>query len=172
MLDDAMLSAVYEELRRLVRARQRTSGSQSLTAATLVHEAYVKLSQSSRFVDESARDLKWALVLAARQILVDSARRKSAARRNGPEVAPLPLDRVDGASFDIDPLAILAVDLALEDLAVRQELPARAFELQFFGGLAVPEIAELLELSDKRVHKLLKVARTHLAQTMSRTAST
>jgi RNA polymerase sigma factor (TIGR02999 family) len=172
--DDAMFSAVYDELRQVVQGLQRKGGEAMPTAAALLHEAHTRLSLATRFRAESPRDLKWMLVLAMKQILVDAARRKSAAMRERPEAATrrVPLDRGDAANPDADPLAILEVDLALEDLAVRHELPARAFELQFFGGLSIPEIAELLEVSDKKVQRLLKLARTHLAQMMSHAVAT
>jgi DNA-directed RNA polymerase specialized sigma24 family protein len=59
------------------------------------------------------------------------------------------------------------VDLALGDLAQQHELSARAFELQFFGGLEIREIAELLGVSEKKVQRLLKLAKAKLALALS-----
>jgi DNA-directed RNA polymerase specialized sigma24 family protein len=104
-----------------------------------------------------------------KQILVDAARRQSAVIRGGPDAAMrrLPLDHVDAQSACFDPREILVVDFALRDLARRHELPARAFELQFFGGLEIREIAELLGVSEKKVQRLLKLAKAKLAQALS-----
>jgi RNA polymerase sigma factor (TIGR02999 family) len=171
-LDDEMFRAVYDELRRLARALQRGRDTPTLNATALVHEAYIKLSQASRFRAESPQHLKWTLVLAMKQILVDAARRRSAAIRGGPGAAlrRLSLDHVDAQSASFDPRQIILIDLALRELTREHELAARAFELQFFGGLQLNEIAELLAVSEKKVQRLLRLARAKLAQTLARGA--
>jgi RNA polymerase sigma factor (TIGR02999 family) len=171
ILDDGMFKAVYEELRRVARGLQRTHDSPTLNATALVHEAYIKLSQASRFRAESPQHLKWTLVAAMKQILVDAARRQSAAIRGGPGAAlrRLPLEHADAQTACVDPRQILLIDLALRNLAEDHELPARAFEMQFFGGLEIREIADLLEVSEKKVQRMLKLARAKLAQALSGT---
>lgn len=167
-LDDTMFQALYEELRRVARGLQRDRSS-TLNATALVHEAYIKLSQASRFRAESPQHLKWTLVMAMKQILLDAARRRSAAVRGGPDAATrrLPLENAEALSAGFDPREVLLVDLALRELAQQHDLAARAFELQFFGGLEIREIGSLLAVSDKKVQRLLRLAKAHLAQVLS-----
>jgi DNA-directed RNA polymerase specialized sigma24 family protein len=59
------------------------------------------------------------------------------------------------------------VGFALDDLMQENEIQARAFELQFFGGLQVAEIADLMGISEKKVQRLLRTARAFLAVALS-----
>jgi RNA polymerase sigma factor (TIGR02999 family) len=168
-LDEGMFRVVYDELRRLAHGLQRSRENPTLNATALVHEAYIKLSQASRFRAESPQHLKWTVVVAMKQILLDAARRQSAAIRGGPNAARrrLPLDDAEAQAASFDPRDLILVDFALRELALQHELAARAFEMQFFGGLEIKEIAELLAVSEKKVQRLLKLAKARLAQALS-----
>jgi RNA polymerase sigma factor (TIGR02999 family) len=168
--NDEMFCIAYEELRRLARSLKAPAGHPTLNATALVHEAYIKLSRATRFRAQSAQHLKYTVVRAMRHILVDAARRQSAAVRGGGD-APLrrvPLDDPAAQTASLDPGAVLAVEFALDDLAERSGLQARAFELQFFGGLQVAEIAEILGTSEKKAQRLLRLARASLAVALTR----
>jgi RNA polymerase sigma factor (TIGR02999 family) len=171
-LDDEMFAVVYDELRRLAHALTRGHDSPTLNPTALVHEAYIKLSRAHHLRVESAEHLKFSVVRAMRHILIDAARRRSAAIRGGPhaQLHRVSLDDAAPQSVAIDPSDILGVDLALSELARRHELPAKAFELQFFGGLQLDEIASLLGVSEKKVQRLLKLAKAKLAQSLTRDA--
>jgi RNA polymerase sigma factor (TIGR02999 family) len=168
--NDEMFSVAYDELRRLARGLKRAGGNPTLNATALVHEAYLKLSRATHFRAQSPQHLKYAVVRAMRQILLDAARRQSAAVRGGGD-APwrrVSLDDPSSQVASLDPRAVLAVGFALDDLAGQSELQARAFELQFFGGLQVAEIAELLGISEKKAQRLLRLARASLALALAR----
>jgi RNA polymerase sigma factor (TIGR02999 family) len=168
-LDDEMFAIVYDELRRLAYGLTRGHNSPTLNPTALVHEAYIKLSRAHHFHAESAQHLKFSVVRAMRHILIDAARRRSAVMRGGPHVQAhrVAFDAAAQQSASIDPSELLSVDLALSDLARQHELPARAFELQFFGGLQIAEIADLLGVSEKKVQRLLKLAKARLAQALA-----
>jgi RNA polymerase sigma factor (TIGR02999 family) len=163
-----MFSVVYDELRRLAYGLQKRYDNPTLNPTALVHEAYLKLSKASRFHAESPQHLKFTVVRAMRHILIDAARRRSAAIRGGPQAAlrRVALDEAAEQSVSIDPSEILGVDLALRELAREHELPARAFELQFFGGLQIGEIADLMGVSEKKVQRLSRLAKAKLAQAL------
>jgi DNA-directed RNA polymerase specialized sigma24 family protein len=72
------------------------------------------------------------------------------------------IDEVSIVANGVDPTDVLTVSLALDDLALRSADAARAFELQFFGGLAIADIADLLGVSEKKVQRLLRFARSAL----------
>jgi RNA polymerase sigma factor (TIGR02999 family) len=168
--NDEMFCIAYEELRRLARSLKRPGQQATLNATALVHEAYIKLSRAPRFRAQSAQHLKYTVVRAMRHILVDAARRQATAVRGGGD-APLrrvPLDDPSAQTASLDPPAVLSVACALDDLAQHSELQARAFELQFFGGLQVAEIAHILGTSEKKAQRLLRLARASLALALTR----
>jgi RNA polymerase sigma factor (TIGR02999 family) len=168
--NDEMFAVAYDELRRLARGLKRGGGESTLNATALVHEAYIKLSRATRFHPQSAQHLKYTVVRAMRHILLDGARRQSAAFRGGgdPALRRVSLDDPAAQTASLDPRAVLSVGFALDDLAGRSELQARAFELQFFGGLQVSEIAEIIGTSEKKAQRLLRLARASLTLALTR----
>jgi len=169
-LDDAMFSAAYDELRRLAHRLKKGSSNPTLNPTALVHEAYIKLAAAKRFHAESPQHLKYTVVRAMKHVLVDAARRQAAACRGGGEV-PVRRVALDDASTQaaaFNPEDVLTVSFALDGLAHQSEPQARAFELQFFGGLEVAEIAELMGLSEKKAQRLLRVARASLALALAK----
>lgn len=131
-----------------------------MQTTALIHEAYLRL------ID--AKDVNWQsrahfFAVAAnvmRRILVDHARRRDADKRGGSHIR-LPLDEavaVAGAT-DVD---LLAIDEALDRLAVIDPQQARVVELRFFSGLSVEETAAALGVSPKTVKRDWSVARAWL----------
>jgi RNA polymerase sigma-70 factor, ECF subfamily len=101
-----------------------------------------------------------------RRVLVDIARRRRAERRGGPDAVRVPLDSIDVAASE--PGAdLLAVDMALEMLAVEDPRKAQVVELRFFGGLSIEETAEALGVSARTVHADWAFARAWLYRTLS-----
>jgi RNA polymerase sigma factor (TIGR02999 family) len=159
---------VYDELRRLADAYLRNERpDHTLQATALVHEAYLRL--------HSVRDIEWKgrgqfVALAAqtmRRILVDHARKHSAAKR-GDGVFKLPLDRIERASSPVDN-DLVALDEALDQLAAEFPRQAQVVELLFFGGLTTAEAAEVLrarglDISQRTVERDWRFARARLLQ--------
>jgi RNA polymerase sigma factor (TIGR02999 family) len=168
-LDDEMFGAAYDELRRLARGLMRGQGNLTFNATALVHEAYLKLARARHFRAQSPQHLKFTVVRAVKQVLIDAARRRSAASRGGGDVPVrrVAIDDPAARTVSFDPDDVLAVGFALDELAQHNDLQARLFELQFFGGLQIAEIAELTGLSDKKVQRLLRLAKAALALALS-----
>jgi RNA polymerase sigma factor (TIGR02999 family) len=100
-----------------------------------------------------------------RRVLVDIARRRRADRRGGPGAVRVPIDDVDVAAKE--PGAdLLAVDAALQMLALEDPRKAEVVELRFFGGLSVDETAEALGVSPRTVHTDWVFARAWLFRTL------
>jgi RNA polymerase sigma factor (TIGR02999 family) len=167
--NDEMFSVAYDELRRLARRIKGASGGPTLNSTALVHEAYIKLSKSRRYRAESPEHLKFTVVRAMKHILLDAARKRAAGIRGGGDtpVRRVSLDNPGVEVAALDPEDVLSVGFALDELASRDELQGRVFELQFFGGLEIAEIASSLRLSEKRVQRLLRMARASLAVSLS-----
>jgi len=159
--DPSALAQVAEtvdrELRRLAASylrRERTGHTLQPTA--LVNEAFVRLmSQGARQDWESRSHFIAIAAQHMRQILVDYARRHRAAKR-GDGATMISLDDSQPSSHP-RPVDLLALDEALEKLAVVDARKARALELKFFGGLEMAEIASVLNISIKTVEKDVRV---------------
>ena len=157
----ALIPLVYEELRRVARRYlRRERPDHTFQSAALVHEAYVRL------VDQ--RDANWqnrsqffgVAAQLMRRILVDYARRRSAARRGGGDTK-LPLNE-ELASPGQPDLDVLAVDDALNTLAKLDPKQSRIVELRFFSGLSIEETAEVLGVSPATVKREWTIAKAWL----------
>lgn len=146
---ERIVPLVYDDLRAVARRHiQRERPGHTLGATGLVHESYMRLVGSAAL---HARDRAHFLAIASRsmrQVLVDHARRATAAKRGG-ELHHTTL--TDGsASVELKPEELLALDSALESLDERQR---RVVECRFFGGMEESEIAEALGVSERTVRR-------------------
>ena len=162
-----LLPLVYEELRRLARHRMsRESGSQTLQATALVHEAYLRLMASGDRPWKSRRYFFAAAAEAMRRILIDKARAKNAQRRGG-GVAPADFDELEVAA----PVAsdeLLALDAALQKFARVDPEKAELVKLKFFVGLTTEDAARLLGISEPTAKRYWAYSRAWLYREMAR----
>ncbi len=157
-----ILPLIYDELRRLAgNYLRKERGNHTLQPTALVHEAYMKL------IDQKA--VKWQnrshfFGIAAqimRRILVDHARKHKAEKRGG-EGDNISLEEEFVVSEKSRPAELLALDEALEKLAVMDEIKAKIVELRYFGGLNVRETAEVLDVSEITVKRHWRAAKAWL----------
>ena len=151
----------YEELKALARARLRLAGAVTLIDTTaLVHNSYLKLVGEQRIgPDPQSRSRFMAYASAVmRSVIVDLARERLAAKRGYDQLVRLDTRafEFETAHHDDDPLR---VDEALEALRLREPRLAQVVEMRFFGGLTEPEIAEVMELSERTVRADWRKAR-------------
>ena len=166
---EQLLPLVYDELRKL--AAQRLADEkpgQTLQATALVHEAYLRLvaagapsdtaggasvAPQSAASEPAAPAKAWnsrghffgAAAEAMRRILVDNAKRKKSAKRGGQvERVGLEADQIVAPSRSID---LIALDEALEQLAVHDSRKAELVKLRYFAGLTTHQAAEALGIS-------------------------
>jgi RNA polymerase sigma factor (TIGR02999 family) len=160
-LDD-LFSATYEELRRLAATVRRDDPSATLSPTTLVNEAWVKLSRSIPASLESPLHFKRIAARAMRQVLIEAARHRQATRHGG-DIVMVTFDEgfaQAGSSAD----ELLALNDALDALAVINPRHATMIEARFFGGLDVAETARLLDVSEATILRDWRVARAWLAR--------
>lgn len=161
LLDD-LFTAAYEELRRLAAIISRDDRASTLSPTTLVNEAWIKLSKSPPFAIASPVHFKSIAARAMRQVLVEAARRRQAAR-HGSNAVFVTLD--DGITQSAAAAKdILALDDALDELARLNPRQATMIEARFFGGLDTDEIAGLLGISEATVLRDWRAARAWLAR--------
>ena len=161
-----LTAMVYDELRALAAAYLRHErAGHSLQPTALVHEAFLKLIDSSGV---QATDRRHFFAIAAntmRRVLVEHARTKGAAKRGGGQ-RRVSLTGIQTAGPDAG-VEIVALDEALQKLAALDERQARIVELRFFGGLSVDEVAELLGVSKRTVEGDWTMARAWLLRELS-----
>jgi len=158
---------VYDELRMIAAAHLRNERrDHTLQPTALVHEAYLRLSEQRRRQWKERRQFFAVASRLMRQVLVDHARARQAAKRGGDatriEVTSLGEIPAPPEVFDVLPL-----DEALTRLAALQPRLAKVVELRFFGGLEVEETAALLDCSPRTVKRDWALARAWLVRELS-----
>jgi RNA polymerase sigma factor (TIGR02999 family) len=163
---DELMPVVYSELRRLAQGHLRQKGpNPSLQATGLVHEAYLRMVDQTVNLQSRAQFYGLASKLM-RNILVDAARHKNAAKRGG-EMLRLSLSQADRV-IRTEEIDLAALDSALNELAVNWPRHARIVEMRFFGGLTIEEASKVLGISHATVEREWTFARAWLRHNLSR----
>ena len=166
---ERVMPLVYDELHRM--AARYVGGERwnvSLQATVLVNELCVRLLGWDPVPWKNRRHFFGVSAQMMRRVLVDMARRRQAERRGGPGAVRVPLDGIDVPASE--PQAdLLAVDAALQQLAVEDPRKAQVVELRFFGGLSVEETAAALGVSARTVQGDWTFARAWLYRALTAT---
>ena len=162
-----LLPMVYEALRRLAAARMsQETGTQTLQATALVHEAWLRLVAKGDRTWQNRAQFFSAAAEAMRRILIERARRKHALKR-GSGAEPINLDRVDVA-LEADADTLVRVNDALQKLAVEDAQAAALVKLRFFVGLDYAEASKTLGISERSAKRCWSFARAWLYRELSR----
>ena len=164
---DFLFSVTYEELRRLASTVKRGDSSATLSPTALVHEAWVRLSNSPPFAATSPLHFKRIAARAMRRLLVEAARRRHAGKRGGGGSFVVTFDESLGQAPQAEK-EVLALDSALDELARLNPRQAQVVESRFFGGLDIPEAAAMLEVSEATVLRDWRAAKAWLARELRR----
>lgn len=152
---------VYQDLRRVASNRlSNESHSNTMNVTALVHEAFLRLDQSSEMTWQSRRHYFGAAAESMRRILVDKARFEMRQRREGAK-SEISLDEglvVEGVTPD----HLVRLDDALSDLEKQDEELADLVKLKYFAGLSAAEIAEMYESSERSMSRKIKAGRAWL----------
>ncbi len=166
----ALIPVVYTELRRLAHHYlQNERPDHTLQGTALVHEAYLRLAKQNPIHFQNRNHFIAVSALLMRKILVDHARRRRAAKRDGDYKLSLtdPKSLLKGQSVDLARL-----DEALSRLAQLDAQQSRIVELRFFGGLTIEETAQVLGISPATVKRDWATARIWLHHEMSKAERT
>jgi len=165
---ERLFDAIYPELRRLARAlMRRERPGHTLQPTELVHDAYMKLVDQTRAMSGDRARFLGIAARAMRQILVDYARRRHAAKR-GADWQRITFDEMVGHGVQQAAIDVLALDQALASLAARDERAARVVGLRVFGGLTVEEVASVLAVSKRTIDGDWALGRLWVARELSR----
>jgi len=160
---------VYDELRRLARGYLRRHAFQnSLQPTAVVHEAWLKLVDQRRVTWQNRAQFFGLAAKVMRDLLVDYARAREAAKRGG-DRERLSLSVAAGyATQSGELIDLLALDEALHRLAEINPRRCQVVELRFFGGLTGAETAAALGVSDGTVERDWNLARAWLYNELSK----
>ena len=160
-----LLPLVYDEMRRLAaNYLRRERPGQTLQATALVHEVYMRLLQDSRLSWQNRAHFFGIAARSMRQILVERARARGAAKRGGEQVrVTLDPGLMAAPSLSVD---LETLDDALTRLPAFDADLARVVEVRFFGGLSIEEAAEALSVSPATVKRRWTLARAWLARAL------
>ena len=164
---EKLMPLVHGELRRIAKRHMAGERRDHLLQATaLVNEVYLRLIDVRRVQWQDRAHFFAMAARLMRRVLVDFARAQHNQKRGGA------LQRV---TFDQDllvgsdtPEDVLAIDTALQALAVEYARKSQVVELRFFGGLSVEESAEVLQISPETVMRDWKFAKSWLMRELSR----
>jgi RNA polymerase sigma factor (TIGR02999 family) len=162
-----LVPLVYNELRRLAHYQLRKERpDHTLQSTALVHEAYVCLAKQQRMNFENRAHFFAVCAQLMRRILVQYARRRRAAKRDGGHKLTLDSAIALPKSRSVD---VIALDDALKGLAELDGEQSRIVELRFFGGLSIEETAHVLGVSSATVKRHWSTARAWLNNEIRRT---
>jgi RNA polymerase sigma-70 factor (ECF subfamily) len=162
---DSVMALLYTELHRIARIHLgRERPEHTLQPTALVNEAYLKVFAGHAPDFAHRTHFLATMSLAMRRILVDHARSRNGLRRGGQHINIGLTSQV--GTTDVDAVELIALDEALDALAVKKEAAARFVEMHYFGGMTAEEIAEATGVSVHMVRQRLRFAQAWLRQKM------
>ena len=167
---DRVMPMVYAEMRKLAGhyLRQERNGH-TLQPTALVHEAYFRLVGQNQPEFQNRAHFLGVAAHAMRQILIDHARTRNAAKRGGGEGVFSIEEGMDSAMER--PSALIQVDDALQALELHDKRKAQLIEMRFFGGMTAEESAEVLNLPVQKIRSELRVAQAWLKRELDNRAT-
>jgi RNA polymerase sigma factor (TIGR02999 family) len=156
-----LVPLVDAELRRLARAYMyRERRDHTLQPTALINEAFIRLAGAQNIRWQDRAHFFGICARLMRRVLVDYARARGFQKR-GARAEKVPLQEVSIPVPEL-PVDIVALDLALEALAIKDERKSRVVELRFFAGLSTEETAEVLRVSPDTVKRDWRMAKLWL----------
>ena len=163
---EKLMPLVYDELRRLAHHYLRQERSDhTLQSTALVHEAYMRLAGQNPPQWQNRAHFFGIAAHLMRQILVEYARSRGAAKR-GANAPRLALDEATALAQQTE-VDVVALDRALQELSELDAQQGRIVELRFFAGLTIEDTSEVLGISPATVKRDWTTARAWLYRAMT-----
>jgi RNA polymerase sigma factor (TIGR02999 family) len=167
---DKLIPLIYDKLSRLAdHYLRRERPDHTLQTTALIHEAYLRLVDQTNVQWQNRAHFFGIAANLMRQILIQYARSRHAAKRGGASYS-LSLD--DAVSLSKErAIDLIALDEALANLEAYDPQKSRIVSLRFFGGLTVEETAEVLDISPRTVKREWRLAKAWLHYMLSKGAA-
>jgi len=166
---DRLVADVYLELRRIASKQRRNEQfNATMQTTALVHEAWLRIAESdSALQPKTEAHLKALTSRVIRNVLVDYARQATARKRkpDQQDISEMQLLLVD-AGLDV---GLLDLEKAMHMLGAHSPRLMQLVEYRFFGGMSIPEIAEVFELSSRTVERDWQKAKVYLLRNLYKT---
>ncbi len=159
-----LFTLLYKELHRLAKRQLARQGDVSISATTLIHEAYLDMAaQEGRSFPDQGRFMAYA-ARVMRGLIIDHVRNRLAIKRGGQfELTSLTTNAGDVASDDRE---LMRISQALDDLSHVDGSLSRIVDLKFFCGFSFAEIADMLGSSERTVQRKWEKARIYLHRSL------
>ena len=166
---DQLMPMVYQELRKLASSYLRSERpDHTLQPTALIHEAYLRMVGSDMPEWQSRAHFFGVAARLMRQILVEHARTRHAAKRGG-EQHKISLDDAPEVFAQSDAAELLALDHALTKLAAFDDRRSRVLEMRVFGGMSVEETAHALGISERTIKREMRLAQAWIRHELEQT---
>jgi RNA polymerase sigma factor (TIGR02999 family) len=164
---EQLMPLVYDELRLMARRHMRRQPSgHTFQTTDLIHETYLKIAGAKQQHWQSRNHFFGVAAKAMRHILVDYARSKNNQKRGGWQERVTLADNIRATNQSSD--EIVALDDALNRLALLDDRKVRVVEMKFFAGLKVAEIAGVLSVSPETVKRDWSFAQSWLLRELKK----
>jgi RNA polymerase sigma factor (TIGR02999 family) len=164
---DAVFALLYDELHRMARRELARRGhGVTLSATTLLHDAYLSISQREGVAFPDRNRYMGYASRVMRGLIIDYARSRQAQKRGGQfEITSISTDVADPlASAD----ELTRISEALDELAAVDERLVRVVDLKFFCGFSFVEIGEMMQVSERTIQRDWEKARIFLYSRLNR----
>jgi RNA polymerase sigma factor (TIGR02999 family) len=164
-----LMPLVYQELRKLASSYLRSERpDHTLQPTALIHEAYLRMIGGDMPEWQSRAHFFGVAARLMRQILVEHARTRHAAKRGGDQ-HKISLDDAPEVFAQSDAAELLALDYALTKLSSFDERRSRILEMRAFGGMSVEETAQALGISERTVKREMRLAQAWMRRELEQT---
>ncbi len=163
---DRLIPLVYDDLRAIAHNRLALERSDhTLNTTGVVHEAYLNLVDRATATWRDRAHFFAVSSKVIRNLLIDHARERKAAKRGGGAIQLPLMDDLKGA--EPRTVELLELDEALAKLGELDERLERVVECRFFGGLSMQETADALGQSLRTTERDWRRARAYLFKSLS-----
>jgi RNA polymerase sigma-70 factor, ECF subfamily len=163
----ALMAKVQTELRRLAAGYlRRERVGHTLQPTAVVNEAYLRLVRQRAVPWENRAHFFGIAARMMRRVLVDHARRRQAAKRDGVAAEPVTISGIPAPAPAADQIDLLSLHEALSALAALDPRQAEIVEMRYFAGLTIEEVAEVLNISPATVKREWTTAKLWLRRRM------
>ena len=165
---DAVFSALYEDLHRMARRElARRGGGMTLSATTLLHDAYLNMSRREGITFPDRNRYMGYACRVMRRLIIDYARTRHAQKRGGHfELTSISTDVADPMTSADE---LTRISDALDELGTVDERLVRVVDLKFFCGFSFIEIAEMFGVTERTIQRDWEKARIFLFRRLNRT---